>query len=513
RLSNLTVAARLWLALGFSMLAVIAATAIVGWRLEAVISHAEALDNEHANRRISAMQWVSLVRSNIVLVQATAIMPEAASRELLMPLIAEGTRRISNVQSEIEGNSSGSADRQILNQIRALRTEVLAALSSIRTAKAGASSSQIASALQEFDVTSKRYLAALDDYAAFQAQLANAVHVDAATKRHDLLLKALGGMALLFVLMICGAGALVRSIRLPLSAAVAATKEVSEGNLSHQFNSSRGDEFGELHLALDQMCRRLRGLISVVRDGVGSVDTAVNEIAVGNQDLSWRTEQAAASLQRTANAVMEITASVKQSADGAARAAQLAHEADRIARDSGSAVVGACESMARISSSAKQIAEITSVIDAMAFQTNILALNAAVEASRAGELGRGFAVVASEVRTLSHKSASAAKQIKVLIQSSVEQISDGERRVKDAAASMSLIVAHVGTLSVLIAELAKACKTQSFGIQDVNAAIVDLDRATQQNAALVEQSAAAAASLRDNAGRLSVATSVFVFDQ
>jgi methyl-accepting chemotaxis protein len=285
-----------------------------------------------------------------------------------------------------------------------------------------------------------------------------------------------------------------------------ALRRIADGDLTHD---AAGPSAPGLMGELQRTRSRLLELVGQVQISTDGIHTASAEIATGNQDLSARTEQAASSIQQTASAMEQLTATVKQSADSARQANQLSASAAEVARRGGAAVAQVVETMNDINASSKQIADIVGVIDGIAFQTNILALNAAVEAARAGEEGRGFAVVASEVRSLAQRSAEAAKAIKGLIGSSVDKVETGSRLVASAGATMTDIVASVQRVSDIIGEISSAAAEQSDGIAQVNLAVTQLDRTTQQNAALVEESAAAAESLRDQAQRLAQVVSVF----
>jgi methyl-accepting chemotaxis protein len=285
-----------------------------------------------------------------------------------------------------------------------------------------------------------------------------------------------------------------------------ALRRIADGDLSHEVaeHASSG-LMGELQ----RTQLRLLELVGQVQVSTDSINTASAEIATGNQDLSARTEQAASSIQQTASAMEQLTATVKHSADSARAANQLSATAAEVAQRGGAAVLQVVHTMDEINASSKKIADIVGVIDGIAFQTNILALNAAVEAARAGEDGRGFAVVASEVRNLAQRSAEAAKAIKALIGASVDKVETGSRLVASAGATMADIVASVQRVTDTIGEISTAAAEQSDGIGQVNLAVSQLDRMTQQNAALVEQSAAAAESLKDQAHRLAQVVSVF----
>jgi methyl-accepting chemotaxis protein-2 (aspartate sensor receptor) len=300
-----------------------------------------------------------------------------------------------------------------------------------------------------------------------------------------------------------------RNVSQPLGELTQAVTTVAQGDLSHAFTSQRQDEIGRLVREVESMRTRFLGMMRDLRSATDSINTASVEIASGNQDLSARTEQAASSLEETAASMEELTSTVRQSADAARQANQLAASAAEIAVRGGQVVGQVVTTMDEINHSSKKISDIIGVIDGIAFQTNILALNAAVEAARAGEQGRGFAVVAGEVRNLAQRSAQAAKEIKGLIGASVDKVETGSRLVADAGQTMSEIVGSVQRVSDIIGEITAAAGEQSDGIGQVNVAVTQLDQMTQQNAALVEQSAAAAESLKDQAARLGQVVQVF----
>jgi methyl-accepting chemotaxis protein len=300
-----------------------------------------------------------------------------------------------------------------------------------------------------------------------------------------------------------------RNVSQPLAQLTAAVTTVAQGDLSQAFQSSRSDEIGRLVREVETMRQRFLGMMRELRSATDSINTASVEIASGNQDLSARTEQAASNLQETAASMEQLTSTVRQSADAARQANQLAASAAEIAVRGGQVVGQVVTTMDEINHSSKKISDIIGVIDGIAFQTNILALNAAVEAARAGEQGRGFAVVAGEVRNLAQRSAQAAKEIKGLIGASVDKVETGSRLVADAGQTMSEIVGSVQRVSDIIGEITAAAGEQSDGIGQVNVAVTQLDQMTQQNAALVEESAAAAESLKDQAIRLDKVVRVF----
>jgi len=319
-----------------------------------------------------------------------------------------------------------------------------------------------------------------------------------------------GLMAVAVVLLAIGLFVMLRrGVSQPLTGLTKAITLVAQGDLTEAFRTTRRDEIGALVQEVEGMRQRYTQMLQQVRTAVDSITTASAEIASGNQDLSARTEATASSLAETAQSMEQLTASVRQSADAARQANQLASTAAEVAARGGQVVGEVVTTMGEINQSSRKIADIIGVIDSIAFQTNILALNAAVEAARAGEQGRGFAVVASEVRSLAGRSAEAAREIKTLIGASVERVESGARLVQNAGTTMDEIVGSVQRVGDIIGEITAASSEQSDGIGQVNTAVNQLDQMTQQNAALVEESAAAAQSLREQATRLAGAVQVF----
>jgi methyl-accepting chemotaxis protein-1 (serine sensor receptor) len=313
-------------------------------------------------------------------------------------------------------------------------------------------------------------------------------------------------------LIIFSAVRLLRAILHPLQKALGHFDQIAAGNLANRIEADRNDEMGQLMKGLIRMQEQMSGTVGGIRSGSSAIATASAEIAAGNLDLSRRTENQAAALEETASSLEELTSTVRQNADNARQANQLALSAQDVAGKGGQLVSAVVDTMGSINSSSRKIADIIGVIDGIAFQTNILALNAAVEAARAGEQGRGFAVVASEVRNLAQRSAAAAKEIKELITASVEQVDAGTQLVDKAGATMNDIVSSVERVTGIMTEIMIAGEEQSEGINQINQAIVQMDEVTQQNAALVEEAAAAANAMQEQAAQLEELVSTFKLD-
>ena len=322
------------------------------------------------------------------------------------------------------------------------------------------------------------------------------------------------GVAIAGVLFALSAAALAwwllqRAIGAPLAHALHHFRSIADGDLTTSIEVRSNDEMGQLMAGLQAMQSKLSLAINVVREGSRSIDTAAHEISAGNLDLSQRTEEQAASLEETASSMEELTSAVRQNADNAKQANQVVTSTALLTEQGNQATQEVVQTMRGLSDSSGKIAEIISVIEGVAFQTNILSLNAAVEAARAGEQGRGFAVVAGEVRTLAQRSATASREIKELITDSLSRVETGVRQVDRATQSMTEILSSVRKVSALMGEIAAASEEQSKGIEQVNVAVAQMDQVTQQNAALVEQASAAALSLTEQASQLESAVSAF----
>ena len=353
------------------------------------------------------------------------------------------------------------------------------------------------------------YFAAVDGLIAFEQQrMADNVNLSGAQARQTQTLLLVISLSSLLL------GALIawyttRSITAPLAKAVTIARTVADGDLSSTIEADAHNETGQLLAALRDMNDGLLKIVSQVRIGTGAIASASSQIAAGNADLSVRTERQAGSLEETVSAMAELTSTVRQNADNALQANALATSASNIAIAGGNVVRDVVATMNSINASSAKIVDIISVIDGIAFQTNILALNAAVEAARAGEQGRGFAVVASEVRTLAQRSASAAKEIKELIGDSVEKVGSGTLLVEQAGATMTDMVASVRRVTDIVGEISEASREQSNGLEEINQAIGQMEQSTQQNAALVEEAASAATSMQQQSASLAQLVGVF----
>lgn len=324
----------------------------------------------------------------------------------------------------------------------------------------------------------------------------------------------LAAVVIILLLLVAGVWVVIKGVLLsPLKQMLEHIQRIAAGDLSQMLVVDGRSEMGVLADGLAQMQQSLIATVSNVRDSASAIYTGASEISQGNHDLSSRTEQQAASLEQTAASMEELTATVKQNAENARQASSLAKNASETAEKGGHVVDGVVKTMNEIADSSRKIADITSVIDGIAFQTNILALNAAVEAARAGEQGRGFAVVAGEVRNLAQRSAQAAKEIKGLIEASANRVSAGSQQVTSAGETMSDIVNAVVRVTDIMGEISSASDEQSRGIDQIGQAVTEMDRVTQQNAALVQESAAASSSLEEQANRLSQAVAVFKIRQ
>jgi methyl-accepting chemotaxis protein len=445
---------------------------------------------------------------NIGLQADTAAM-QAEAEEVLA-----ARKRFQGARDKLVTHGLTPAQEQILLDLAQLEVQLEGPFKEAMEAAQTLSGNGAADIISErIDPINKQTVAVIDTLIASQeaesqAALARSIASD------DMLSKVLLAICVLAL----AAGALVswittRSITRPLQAAVSIAKRVAIGDLSSDTSTTGRDEVSELVQALSEMNVSLRRIVGDVRTGTDAIAAASKEIAKGNEDLSARTESQAGSLEETASSLEELTCTVAQNADNAREAHQLVMSASAVATKGGRVVGQVVETMSSIKHSSRKVVDIISVIDGIAFQTNILALNAAVEAARAGEEGRGFAVVAAEVRSLAQRSAAAAKEIKSLIANSVGQIDAGSLLVGEAGQTMNEIVASVEQVAEIMSQIAEAGQEQTSGIQQVNQAVTQMDGMTQQNAALVEEATAAAASMQNQAILLARTVSAFKLDE
>jgi methyl-accepting chemotaxis protein len=422
---------------------------------------------------------------------------------------------IPQAMDESERLTSNSEEKQAIARVRQQWANYLEINNRImEVAGAGESGFEAARALtiNAGTQTYSDFVTALAEANALSRAGSDAARTASAATYHQAL--TVGGVVVLLSISIGAwlAVSITRSITFPLTQAVEMAETVAKGDLTQRARDAAQDETGRLLEALGHMADSLGRIVAEVRVSSDSIATGSAQIAAGNQDLSGRTEQQASSLQETAASMEELTGTVRQSADNARQANQLATAASAAAAKGGEVVGQVVTTMDEITQSSRRITEIINVIDGIAFQTNILALNAAVEAARAGEQGRGFAVVAGEVRNLAQRSAQAAREIKAMISDSTGRVESGSRLVAEAGNSMNEIVTQVRRVTDLIGEITSAAVEQSSGIDQVNEAVTQMDRMTQQNAALVEQSAAAATTLQEQAHKLADAVGTFRID-
>ncbi|MYM39748.1 methyl-accepting chemotaxis protein [Duganella qianjiadongensis] len=363
--------------------------------------------------------------------------------------------------------------------------------------------------LSEITRLFRLYLEANEKLTAYQLEHTGQQYQESQTDYSRSMMFSIAAVAIGIALAGISGMMLLRAVMLPLEETRNHFEAMAQGNLSNQIERSRDDEMGAMMVGLKHMQDRLAGTVRSVREGSDAIATASSEIAAGNLDLSRRTEQQAASLEETASSLEELTSTVRQNSENARQASALASSASEIAIKGGALVSRVVDTMGSITASSDKIADIIGVIDGIAFQTNILALNAAVEAARAGEQGRGFAVVATEVRNLAQRSAAAAKDIKALITDSVEKVGSGSALVNETGSTMNEIVSSVGRVNSIISEISEAGREQEIGIEQINQAVAEMDNVTQQNAALVEQAAAASQAMQEQAANLAQMVAVF----
>jgi methyl-accepting chemotaxis protein len=510
KLSNLTLGAKLWLFVALVIALLVFTLVYSTSRSTEVQKRADAAFAAQNEKINLALQWSAQVETQLTRIVATATTSDPAIDELFKAQIPAGSARITEVQKKVEASGLDDTEKKLFDRIAEERKVALVSLVKVRDLKAAGDQP---SAAEEVKVNLvprvDTYVKSLQEFSDLQKSRYGTLNQGFQAERELNGWVARGLVGGLLVALILGTMVLIRQIRQPLKEAIAVAEKIAAGDLSVKVEVDRGDEFGEMMRAIAHMQDQLVHLVADVRHGTDSIATASEEIATGNQDLADRTEQTASNLEKTASSMEQLTVTVKQSADSARQANQLAASAAQVAQRGGNVVSQVVSTMDDINASSRKISDIISVIDGIAFQTNILALNAAVEAARAGEQGRGFAVVASEVRSLAGRSADAAKEIKLLINTSVDKVQGGSALVAQAGETMTEIVSSVQRVTDIMGEITAATSEQAQGIAEVNTAVNQLDQMTQQNAALVEQSAAAASSMKDQAHRLAEVVASF----
>ncbi|MDO8178325.1 MAG: methyl-accepting chemotaxis protein [Undibacterium sp.] len=512
-LSNLKISVRLWLAFGSTMLIMLLMVAISTTRLNTISEKNKQILDKNAIGVASALEISSIIQENGSRTIELFITPDPQARAKQYLAVDTNKKKIDSLMIKLGKLAETSKEKEAL---KALTNS---------SANFSATFAKVADLIELFEreeavaMMEKTVFpalnAALTDIATVVTLQKNEMDENGTTIKNDisfsLKLMLIAG-ALATIISAAFAIWITRSITIPLNNAIEVAKRVADGDLTGKIEVTSRDETGELLSALADMNNSLVMTIGQVHLSAETISTASGEIAAGNLDLSSRTESQASSLEETASSMEELTSTVKQNADNARQANSLVISASDVAIKGGNVVGQVVTTMSSIKDSSRKIVDIISVIDGIAFQTNILALNAAVEAARAGEQGRGFAVVASEVRNLAQRSASAAKEIKSLIDDSVEKVDLGSKLVDQAGQTMDEIVTSVKHVADIMSEITAASQEQSAGIEQVNLAITQMDEMTQQNAALVEQAAAAAESMQEQAAALAQAIGVFKLD-
>jgi methyl-accepting chemotaxis protein len=512
-LSNVRIGTRL--AIGFTLVLAlsVASTAIA---LVHARQNAEAtrlmMEEPLTKERITS-DWYVFIYSAIARTAMIARSSDDKLSDVFADVIADSTKQGSALLKSLEPLIKNDEERKLLDASIALRKVYQKGKEDVMKAKSSGDEAEGERVFNEvFMPSAKSYQEKVKEFLSFQRKEIDNISAEiaAAHQRSWNLLVTLG--ILMLLLGVACAIFITRSITRPLKTAIDVASRAADGDLTSEIGKPSKDEIGDLMRALESMNNGLKKIVTDVKSGTDFINNASAEIASGNLDLSSRTEQQAASLEETASSMEELTSTVKQNAENAQQANQLAVSASTVAAKGGAVVKEMIDTMGAIDGSSRKIVDIIGVIDGIAFQTNILALNAAVEAARAGEQGRGFAVVAAEVRSLAQRSAAAAKEIKGLIDDSVNNVDAGSKLVTEAGKTMDDVVGSIRHVTDIMNEIMAASQEQSSGIEQVNTAISQMDQVTQQNAALVEEAAAASQSLRDQADKLAQIVSVFKID-
>ncbi|HEX7638307.1 MAG TPA: methyl-accepting chemotaxis protein [Burkholderiaceae bacterium] len=499
------------LAIGFAGVLLLTVIAIAVGLLE-VAKVAEAnrrlLDEPLTKERITS-DWYRVIDSGSKRTLAMAVSADPVLPATFADDMKTATALSNKYQGELIKLAVSPEEKQRIADIMSARKVYLSLRNEIASLRSAGKTDEANAAAQRLKPATAGYLGALqamlDTERSSIDRRARAISTEV-----DRSLWILGSLGLAGLL--AGTGFclyITRGITAPIAAAIAAARRVAAGDVAHDVVVDRRDELGTLQASMAEMSGQLRRMIAAIRESASVIAGASGEIANGNADLSQRTEQQAGSLQRTAGSVEQLSTAVRTNADSSVQALALVNSATKSASEGDEIVGEVVQTMRRITESSGRISDIVGVIDGIAFQTNILALNAAVEAARAGEQGRGFAVVASEVRTLAQRSAAAAKEVRGLIEASSGNVDSGARQVERAGAAMRTILESVRKVDAIIGDITTASREQASGIEEVNHAVSSLDETTQRNAALVEQSAAAAMSLQEQSKRLVDAVAAF----
>ena len=514
KLGNLKVGLRLGVAFGSILCITVAIVLYAQSRISALHQSAQRLATAEMEQQALVEEWATSIQLNWVRTEAALKAIDRGYVDQLEAAMAATDKAAAQTQQRIKALLAQAPQAQaLLDAIAKSGQAYQEQRDTVRHASSGGEPDIAGMVDRDLRPRADAYLQALDKLRAHMGTQVQAAQADnAALASQSLWLLGLATLAAL-ALGTLVAWQTTRSITLPLRQGIQAAENIAQGDLSMRIAvAQQRDEAGQLLQALAHMQARLADTVAHVRQNAEGVATASSEIAHGNHDLSARTESQASALQQTAASMEQLGSTVRQNADNAQQANQLALNASNVATQGGEVVAQVVETMRGIHDASRRIADIIGVIDGIAFQTNILALNAAVEAARAGEQGRGFAVVAGEVRNLAQRSADAAKEIKGLIGASVERVEQGSQLVDKAGGTMEEVVTAIRRVTDIMGEISAASKEQASGVAQVGEAITQMDQTTQQNAALVEQSAAAAASLQTQAGELVRAVAVFTLE-